>query len=49
MLPRPGQDILAKAAFANSALNAFGNAPRTLGVYSPWRNNVDLSVGKNVF
>jgi hypothetical protein len=37
-----------KAAFVNSALNQFGNAPRTLGVYSPWRNNIDLSVSKNV-
>jgi hypothetical protein len=38
---------LNKAAFATSASNQFGNAPRTLpGVYSPWRNNVDLSVSK---
>ena len=37
-----------KAAFAASPLNRFGDAPRTLGVYSPWRNNVDLSVSKNV-
>jgi hypothetical protein len=37
-----------KAAFANSSLNQFGNAPRTLGVYSPWRNNIDLSASKNV-
>jgi hypothetical protein len=37
-----------KAAFAASALNSFGNAPRTLGIYSPWRNNVDLSVSKQV-
>jgi hypothetical protein len=37
-----------KAAFTNAALNGFGNAPRTLGVYSPWRNNVDLSVSKQV-
>jgi hypothetical protein len=37
-----------KNAFVNSALNQFGNAPRTLGVYSPWRNNIDLSVSKNV-
>lgn len=37
-----------KNAFVNSALNTFGNAPRTLGVYSPWRNNVDLSVSKQV-
>ena len=30
-------------------LNRFGNAPRILpGVYSPWRNNVDLGVSKNV-
>jgi hypothetical protein len=37
-----------KSAFVASALNTFGNAPRTLGVYSPWRNNVDLSVSKQV-
>ncbi len=37
------------AAFSATALNRFGNAPRTLpGVYSPWRNNVDLSVSKNL-
>jgi hypothetical protein len=37
-----------KDAFTPTALNAFGNAPRTLpGVRSPWRNNVDLSVSKN--
>jgi hypothetical protein len=37
-----------KAAFSNTALNAFGNAPRTLpGVLSPWRNNVDLGVTKS--
>jgi hypothetical protein len=36
-------------AFSASAANAFGNAPRTLpGVYSPWRNNVDLSISKQV-
>jgi hypothetical protein len=38
-----------KNAFSTPATNTFGNAPRTLpGVYSPWRNNVDLSVSKNV-
>jgi hypothetical protein len=37
------------AAFSTPAVNAFGNAPRTLpGVLSPWRNNIDLSVSKNV-
>jgi hypothetical protein len=37
------------AAFALAAANAFGDAPRLLpGVLSPWRNNVDLSVSKNV-
>lgn len=36
-------------AFVAVAANQFGNAPRTLpGVYSPWRNNVDLSVSKNI-
>jgi len=40
---------LNKAAFSATPLNRFGNAPRTLpGVRSPWRNNVDLSVSKNV-
>jgi trimeric autotransporter adhesin len=40
---------LNKAAFSATALNAFGNAPRVLpGAFSPWRNNVDLSVSKNV-
>jgi hypothetical protein len=34
-------------AFSTSPDNQFGNAPRILpGVYSPWRNNVDLSVSK---
>ena len=38
-----------KAAFSTSAANTFGNAPRILpGVLSPWRNNVDLSIAKNV-
>jgi hypothetical protein len=36
------------AAFTTAPLNQFGNAPRTLpGVYSPWRNNMDLSVSKS--
>jgi hypothetical protein len=40
---------LNKDAFEASPLNTFGNAPRVLpGVYSPWRNNVDLSVSKNI-
>src|SRR3954466_12437962 len=38
-----------KNAFSAPATNTFGDAPRTLpGVKSPWRNNVDLSVSKNV-
>jgi hypothetical protein len=38
-----------KGAFAASALNRFGDAPRMLpGVLSPWRNNVDLGVSKQV-
>ena len=36
------------AAFVAAPANQFGNAPRTLGVYSPWRNNIDLSVSKQV-
>ncbi len=40
---------LNKAAFSTAPANQFGNAPRTLpGVYSPWRNNVDLSVSKSI-
>jgi hypothetical protein len=40
---------LNKNAFAATAANRFGNAPRTLpGVLSPRRNNVDLSVSKQV-
>jgi hypothetical protein len=38
-----------QAAFAATPLNQFGNAPRMLpGVLSPWRNNVDLGVSKQV-
>ncbi len=38
-----------KGAFAASPLNRFGNAPRMLpGVLSPWRNNVDLGVSKQI-
>ena len=41
--------ILNKAAFTATAVNAYGNAPRVLpGVYSPNRNNVDLSVSKEI-
>lgn len=37
------------AAFQAAPADQFGNAPRTLpGAYSPWRNNVDLSVKKDV-
>jgi hypothetical protein len=40
---------LNKAAFSASALNTFGDAPRILpGAYSPWRNNMDLSVSKSI-
>ncbi len=40
---------LNKAAFTTAPSNTFGNAPRILpGVFSPWRNNIDLGVGKNV-
>lgn len=40
---------LNKAAFSATPLNQFGNAPRILaGASSPQRNNVDLSVSKNV-
>jgi hypothetical protein len=40
---------LNKAAFVASATNQFGNAPRILpGVLSPWRNNVDLGISKQI-
>jgi trimeric autotransporter adhesin len=40
---------LNKNAFSATPTNQFGNAPRMLpGVFSPWRNNVDLSVSKQV-
>jgi len=40
---------LNKNAFVTAAANTFGNAPRILpGVFSPWRNNVDLGIRKNV-
>ena len=38
---------LNKNAFATAPVNQFGNAPRILpGVYSPWRNNVDLGIAQ---
>jgi hypothetical protein len=38
-----------KAAFSATPTNQFGNAPRMLpGVFSPWRNNIDLSVTKQI-
>jgi hypothetical protein len=38
-----------KGAFSNAAGNQFGDSPRMLpGVLSPWRNNVDLGVSKQV-
>ena len=38
-----------KSAFTATPVNRYGNAPRVLpGLYSPWRNNVDLSVSKDV-
>jgi hypothetical protein len=40
---------LNRNAFAATPVNQFGNAPRMLpGVLSPWRNNVDLSLSKQV-
>ena len=36
------------AAFSASPTNQFGNAPRMLGVYSPWRNNVDFGLSKQL-
>jgi len=46
----PGDNLyFNKAAFSTPAANQFGNAPRMLpGVLSPWRNNVDLSVSKQI-
>jgi trimeric autotransporter adhesin len=47
--PNAANLYLNPAAFSASALNTFGNAPRILpGVLSPRRNNVDLSVAKNI-
>jgi hypothetical protein len=40
---------LNKDAFETAPANEFGNAPRILpGLYSPWRNNIDLSISKQV-
>jgi len=40
---------LNKNAFSTAPTNQFGNAPRILpGVTSPWRNNIDLGVSKQV-
>jgi hypothetical protein len=40
---------LNKNAFASTPVNRFADTPRILpGVYSPWRNNVDLGIRKNV-
>ncbi|MFN7916509.1 MAG: carboxypeptidase regulatory-like domain-containing protein [Vicinamibacterales bacterium] len=40
---------LNRAAFTATPVNRYGNAPRILpGAYSPWRNNVDLSLSKNI-
>jgi hypothetical protein len=40
---------LNRAAFAATPANQFGTSPRMLpGVLSPWRNNVDLSISKQV-
>ena len=40
---------LNRGAFSAAAANQFGDAPRMLpGVLSPWRNNVDLSISKQV-
>jgi hypothetical protein len=40
---------LNKGAFSLAPVNTFGNAPRVLpGVMSPWRNNIDLGISKNV-
>jgi hypothetical protein len=37
-----------KAAFSTAPANTFGNSPRVIpGVYSLWRKNVDLSIGKS--
>ena len=40
---------LNRGAFATTPVNQFANTPRILpGIYSPWRNNVDLGIRKNV-
>jgi hypothetical protein len=35
-------------AFSATPLNQLGNAPRMLGVLSPWRNNVDFGLSKQI-
>ncbi len=35
-------------AFSSTPLNQLGNAPRMLGVLSPWRDNVDFGLSKQV-
>ncbi|HJZ74172.1 MAG TPA: hypothetical protein VKE51_20670 [Vicinamibacterales bacterium] len=40
---------LDKNAFTTTPVNRFADTPRILpGIYSPWRNNVDLGIRKNV-
>jgi len=40
---------LNKNAFTTTPVNRFADTPRILpGIYSPWRNNVDLGIRKNV-
>jgi hypothetical protein len=40
---------LNKNAFTSTPVNQFADTPRILpGVYSPWRNNIDLGIRKNV-
>jgi hypothetical protein len=44
----PNDDLyLNPAAFSQAPAGTFGNAPRMLDVYSPWRNTTDLAINKD--
>lgn len=44
----PSDDLyLNAAAFTQAPAGAFGDAPRLIDVYSPWRNSTDMAVNKD--